>query len=104
MKLNFHFIKTFFLLLVVGAFLISGCKSKSKVPKQVREAEKAEAAEQKQANLEYENAVKHHNKIQSPQTKKEMKEMKKRQKKLNKVHKRSLWDRLFNPGCKAGKR
>ena len=103
MKSRFHLIKTFFIVLMVASLLITGCKSKSKVPKQVREAEKADEAEQKQANLEYEHAVRHHHDIQSPQSKKEIKEMKKRQKKLNKVHKRSLWDRLFNRGCKAAK-
>ncbi len=103
MKQRFHLIKTLFIVLMVASFMITGCKSKEKIPKEVKAAEKAEAAEQKQAELEYKNAVKHHHKIQSPQTKKEMKEMKKRQKKLNKVHRRSLWDRLFNPGCKPKK-
>jgi len=102
MKNNLHFIKTFIVLLLVVSLFSVGCKNTEKVPKQVKEAENAQAAEQKQAELEYKQAVKHHNDIQSDQTKQSMKALKKQQRKLNKIHKRSLWDRLFNPGCKAG--
>ncbi|NOX84533.1 MAG: hypothetical protein GXO86_00980 [Chlorobi bacterium] len=102
MKSGFHIIKTTFILLLVASLTMTGCKSK-KVPKEVRTAEKAQAAEQKEAELEYKQAVKHHRDIQSEQTKQDMKALKKQQKKLNRIHRRSLWDRLFRPGCKTGK-
>ena len=99
----FRFFKSLVILLLAASLLLPGCRTREKVPKQVRQAEKEQAAEEKQAEIEYKNAVKQHYANQSPQTKKEMKEMRKRNKKLNKVHKRSLWDRLFRPGCKTGK-
>lgn len=103
MKNSFHFIKTLFVLLLVASLLTAGCKSTEKVPKQAKDTEKAQAAEQKQAGLEYRDAVKHQKEIQSDQTKQSMKELKKQQRKLDKIHKRSLWDRLFRSGCKTGK-
>jgi hypothetical protein len=54
----------------------------------------------KEAQKEYELAVKNHKKMQSDQSKKIMKDQKKASKKFNKSKKRSLWDRLFNKDCK----
>jgi len=90
--------------LIFSLFLLmygsSGCKTGEKVPKEVKQAEKAELEMQKEAEKEYQLAVKQHNKMQSPQSKKIMKDQKKAAKKLNKSKKRSLWDRLFNRDCK----
>ena len=103
MKIGIHIFKTVFTFLLVAFLMLEGCKSTEKVPPEVRQSEKQQEAEQKQALLEYQRAVKHHHDIQTGQTKKNMKTLKKEQKKLNKMHKRSLWNRIFHPGCKAGK-
>lgn len=70
------------------------------MPKEVRDAEKAEMQMDKEAQKEYEFAVKNHNKMQSDQSKKIMKDQKKASNKFNKPKNRSLWDRLFNKDCK----
>ena len=91
----------FILVLVLSMVLAApACKSGSKVPKEVKQAEKADARMQKEAEKEYEEAVKRHYKMQSEQSKKIMKEMKKSAKKKNKLHRRSLWDRIFHNSCK----
>ena len=83
--------------------LFNSCKSSEKVSKEVKDAEKLELQQDKEANKEYEAAVKHHQKIQSKQSKKIIKDMKKSAAKTNKFQQRSLWDRLFNNKCSGGK-
>lgn len=90
---NTKFLIALFLSLVLA---FSGCKTSEKVPKEVKEAEKAELEMQKEAEKEYLLAVKEHNKMQSDQSKKIMKDQKKASGKLNKSKKRSFWQRLFN--------
>lgn len=91
----------FLIVLIFSLFLaMSGCRSSEKVPKEVREAEKAELQMDKEAQKEYELAVKNHKKMQSDQSKKIMRDQKKASKKFNKSKKRSLWDRIFNKNCK----
>jgi uncharacterized protein YceK len=91
----------FLIVLIFSLFLaMSGCRSSEKVPKEVREAEKAEMQMDKEAQKEYELAVKNHKKMQSDQSKKIMRDQKKASKKFNKSKKRSLWDRIFNKNCK----
>jgi hypothetical protein len=87
-------------LIISLVFAMSGCKTSEKVPKEVREAEKAEMQMDKEAQKEYELAVKNHKKMQSDQSKKIMRDQKKASKKFNKSKKRSLWDRIFNKNCK----
>ena len=90
----------FLIVLIFSLFLaFSGCKSSQKVPKKVKEAEKAEMQLDEEAQKEYEFAVKNHNKMQSDQSKKIMKDQKKASKKFNKTKKRSFWDRIFNKNC-----
>lgn len=72
------------------------CKSTEKVSKEVKEAEKIQTTQDKEAQKEYELAVKEHRKKQSDYAKQLMKRMKKQQKKNNIVRKRSLWDRIFH--------
>lgn len=87
----------FLIMLVLSTFLaFSGCKSNQRVSKEVRQTEKAEVRLQKEADKEYEAAVKRHNKMQSKQSKQIMKDMKRAGKKSNKGKQRSFWDRLFN--------
>lgn len=91
----------FLIVLIFSLFLaMSGCRSSEKVPKEVREAEKAEMQMDKEAQKEYELAVKNHKKMQSDQSKIIMRDQKKASKKFNKSKKRSLWDRIFNKNCK----
>lgn len=75
---------------------MSACKTSEKVPKEVKEAEKAEMQMDKEAQKEYELAVKNHNKMQSQQSKQIMKDMKRAGRKQNKSKQRSFWQRLFN--------
>jgi hypothetical protein len=93
-------------LLLIASFslmlMLNSCKSSEKVSKEVKDAEKLELLQDKEANKEYEAAVKHHKKIQSKQSKKIMKDMKKSANKTNKFEQRSLWDRLFNNKCPGG--
>ena len=79
--------------------ITSACKSGEKMPKDAIEYEKAELQAEKEAEDEYRAAIKHHQDIQSKQTKESAKLMKKQQKQINKSKKRSLWDRLFNNKC-----
>lgn len=79
--------------------LFNACKSNEKVSKEVRDAEKLELQMDKEAEKEYEAAIKHHDKIQSKQSKKIMKDMKKESANINHFQKRSLWDRLFRRNC-----
>lgn len=79
--------------------IMPACRTGEKVSSEVKQAEKAELQAQKEAEKEYELAVKHHQKIQSEQSRKSMKELKKQQRKLNKSKRRSLWDRIFNNKC-----
>lgn|GEM_PF-2584389 len=83
--------------------LFNSCKSSEKVSKEVKDAEKLELQLDKEADKEYNAAVKQHNKIQSKQSKKIIKDMKKSANKTNKFEQRSLWDRLFNNDCPGGK-
>ena len=90
----------FIILLIVGLIILAtACKSSEKTSKQVQEAENAEMQAQREAQAEYELAVKRHQKIQSNQTKESAKLLKKEQKKINRSKKRSLWDRLFRNKC-----
>ena len=90
----------FHIVLLLGIVIsFSACKSGSKVPKEVRQAEKAELAMQKEADKEYEKQVKRHYKMQSKQSKQIMKEMKHSGRKTNNSKQRSFWDRLFNNDC-----
>lgn len=79
--------------------MIFSCKSGEKMPKEAIEYEKAELLAEKEAENEYQMALKHHREIQSKQTKQSAKLLKKQQKRINKSKKRSLWDRLFNNKC-----
>jgi len=94
-------------LLLIALFssllLFNSCKSSEKVSKEVKDAEKLELQMDKEADKEYEAAVKQHNKNQSKQSKKIMKDMKMSAAKTNKFQQRSLWDRLFNNNCSGGK-
>ena len=85
--------------LVISSSTI-GCKSGEKVSKEVRETEKAEAQIQKEADKEYEQALKRHYKMQSRQSKQIIKDAKKQGKSANRAQQRSLWDRMFNKSCK----
>lgn len=90
----------FLIVLIFSLFLaLSGCKSSQKVPKEVKQAEKAEMEMENEIQKEYEFAIKNHNKMQSAQSKKIMKDQKKATKRFNKTKKRSLWDRIFNKNC-----
>jgi len=86
--------------LLLGILTITpACKTSEKIPNEAKQAENADLQAQKDAEKEYELAVKHHYKMQSIQTKKSMKELKKQQRKLNRSKKRSLWDQIFNNNC-----
>lgn len=88
------------IILLAGVISItSACKSSEKTTKQIREAEKAEMQAQREAQAEYELAVKRHQDIQSKQTTESAKLLKKQQRKINRSKKRSLWDRIFNNKC-----
>ncbi|PLX02303.1 MAG: hypothetical protein C0595_11375 [Marinilabiliales bacterium] len=75
------------------------CKSTEKVSKEVKEAEKIQETQDKEAQKEYELAVKEHRKKQSDYAKQLMKRMKKQQRNNNIVRKRSLWDQIFRRNC-----
>lgn len=88
------------ILLLVGLIsFASGCKTKDETSKLVKESENAEMQAQREAEAEYQLAIKRHNDMQSQQTKESAKLLKKQQKKINKSKKRSFWDRLFNNNC-----
>lgn len=90
----------FLIVLLIGFMSItSACKTSENIPEEAQEAHNAELQAQKEAEQEYELALKHHYEIQSKQTKEGTKLLKKRQKKVNKSKKRSFWDRLFNNNC-----
>ena len=69
-----------------------------------KKAEKLQKEREKRDAKEYNKAKKEHYKNQSELTKELMKEAKKQQRKANRVHRRSLWDRLFNNNCRGGKK
>jgi len=91
--------KFLFVVLLFFLALSPSCKTSEKVPKEVKEAEKAELQAQKEAEKEYKLAVKHHNAIQSDRAKQNTKDLKKQQRKLNRSKKRSLWDQIFKNKC-----
>ena len=91
--------------IIIFAIILSSspsCVTGEKVSQEVKEAEKVQQQQEKEAKAEYEEAVKKHRKEQSNYAKHLMKDMKKQQKKNNLSRKRSLWDRLFNRNCPTG--
>ncbi len=93
--------KLFIVAFVMTAFLSvhPSCRTSEGVSKEVRDAEKVQEQQEKEAQKEYEAAVKKHRNQQSDYAKKLMKDMKKQQKKNNKTRKRSIWDQLFRRNC-----
>ncbi len=71
-------------------------ENKTKLTKEEKMVNKLESKEKKKQMAEYKAAVKAHRENQSEATKKMMKADKKQQRKNNRIHRRSLWDRLFN--------
>ena len=91
--------KFLFVILIGVMSLTSACKTGEKIPKEAKEYENAELQAEKQAEDEYQMAIKHHQQIQSKRTKESAKMLKKQQRKINKSKSRSWWDRLFNNKC-----
>jgi len=93
--------KLFIAVFIMAAFLSTSpaCKTSEGVSKEVRDAGKVQEQQEKEAQKEYEAAVKKHRDQQSDYAKKLMKDMKKQQKKNNKIRKRSIWDQLFRRNC-----
>jgi len=90
----------FLILIIIGIMSVtSSCKSSQNVSKEIQEAQNAELQAQKEAEAEYQLAVKRHQDIQSKQTNESAKLLKKQQRKINRSRKRSWWDRLFNNKC-----
>lgn len=87
------------ILLLLFILTAPACKTGEKVPKEMKEEQKAEMEAEKAAEMEYQEALKHHQSIQSKKTRESAKLLKKEQKKINHSKKRSLWDRLFNNKC-----
>jgi flagellar biosynthesis component FlhA len=87
------------LFIAVLLAITPSCKTKEAVSKEVKQAEKIQDEQNKEAHKEYENAVKEHQKKQSDYAKQLMKDMKRKQKKNNLVRKRSLWDQIFRRNC-----
>lgn len=86
--------------LLFGIMSLSpACKTKENIPEDAQEAQNAELLAQKEAEKEYQLAVKRHQDMQSKQTIEGAKRLKKRQLKNNKSRQRSWWDRLFNNKC-----
>jgi len=75
-------------------------ENKTKLTTEEKAVIRMKNKEEKQAEKEYEEAVKKHRKSQAKSTQLMMKEAKKQQRKNNKIHQRSLWDRLFRKKCR----
>jgi len=85
---------------IASIFVINpSCKPTEGVSREVKDAEKVQDQQEKEAMKEYEAAVKKHRDQQSDYAKQLSKDMKKQRKNNNKVRKRSLWDRLFRNNC-----
>ena len=79
--------------------IYSSCKSKEKVSKEVKAANKEQADFDKVTIKEYDDAVEKHQKQQSDYAKQMVKDMKKLEKRNNANRKRTFWDRLFRRNC-----
>jgi len=77
-----------------------------KESKKVKQAEKQEIAQQKEADKKYEKLIEAHHKRQAPRTKAMMEESKKKAEYYNQPRKRSFFQRLFgiNPKHKKPKK
>ena len=86
-------LKSFLFICIVcflSFFVISGCKS-YQASKSQKQIEKTKAERKKEVELQYQDAVKRHQDIQSKETRKRMKQTQKRADKINQPKKKGFF-------------